>query len=112
MIQQARSVLGDGDAVAMLMRMHCSPRSSGQRCDEIPPAHQVVGRGAKRKLPIDEASAAVSQLAEERDRLQPAERLLDQLPLAMTQAISRMSRGAGIDRTAAVAEFVFARRAE
>ena len=45
--------------------------------------------------------STVAEFAEERDGLQPAEGLLDQLPLALTQGIARMTRGATINRAAA-----------
>ena len=74
--------------------------------NEIAPAHQVVRGGTEAKQPIDEAPAAVAQLAEQRDGLQPAERLLNQLPLAMTESIAGVSGRARVDRAAAVPEFV------
>src|SRR5688572_15857519 len=96
----------DVDAVMVMFGVPSSSSASRPLRDEITPAHQVVGGGAKAKQPIHEASATVAQLAEEGDGLQPAERLLNQLPLAMTDAIPGVSGGARVDRTAAVPEFV------
>src|SRR6476659_3671436 len=106
MVQHQMSALVEGDAVTTIMRIHCSSRWSSLLRDEIAPAHEVVGRGAETKQPIDEASATVSQLAEERDGLQPAKRLHNEFALAMTPAVSGVSRGAGIDCAATVAELV------
>ena len=69
---------------------------------EITPAHQVVGRGAEGKDPVDEAAAAVAKFPKQPDGLHPAEGLLDQLPLALTEPIPDVSGGAAIDRAAAV----------
>jgi len=74
--------------------------------DEIPPAHQVVGGGAEAKLPIDEPTAAVTQLAKQGDGLQPAECLLDELAFPMTEAKADVSRRACVDGAAAVPKFV------
>jgi hypothetical protein len=104
--QHPTSLLVDGDAVAMLMRIHRSSLSSALRCEESPPAHQVLGRGAKGELPIDEDRRGGAICGKERDRIQPAERPLDKLPLSMTQSISGVSRGASIAATATVDEFV------
>src|SRR5436190_11243606 len=98
--------LVDGDAGTTMIRIHRSRRSSDRLRDEIAPAHEIVGRGAETKQPIDEASATVPKLAEERDGLQPAKRLLNEFALTVTPAVTRVSRGAGVDRAAAVAELV------
>ena len=100
-VQHPMPFFNDGDAFISMIEIYLAPSSSRPSRDEIAPAHQVVGGRTKAKQPIDEASAAVAEFAEERDGLQPAEGLLDQLPLALTQGIARMTRGATINRAAA-----------
>src|SRR5262245_52349186 len=89
-----------------MSHVHRSPRSLRRLRGEIAPTHQVVGGRSEAKQPIDERSAAVAQLPQERDGLQPAKRLLHEFPFAMTQTVARVSCRARIDRAAAVAEFV------
>src|SRR5437773_7003145 len=89
-----------------MMRMYRSPGRSGPLCHESAPAHQVVGRRAEGEEPIDESSAAMTEFAQQSDRLQPTERLLNELPLAMTVPIARVSSRARVDRAAAIPEFV------
>src|SRR4051812_37949463 len=82
------------------------PSSSRGSGGQVAPAHEVVRGGAEGEDPIDEPAAAVPQLPEQRHGLQPAKRLLNEFPLAMTNAIARMSRRAGVDGAAAIHEFV------
>ncbi len=74
--------------------------------EEIAPPHQVVGGGTQGELPIHAPAAAVPQLPEQRDRLQPPKGLLNELPLLMTASIPGMSGCPRVDRAAAVPEFV------
>src|SRR5262245_35752503 len=88
------------------VRIHRSSLRSDALRHEIAPAHEVVRGRAKAKLPIDETPPTVTQFAKQRHGLQPTERLLNELPFAMTEPIARVSGRAGIDRTAAVSEIV------
>src|SRR6266542_1887219 len=99
-VQRSISLFVDGDAFIAMIGIHRSLSSSRPLRHEIAPAHQVVGGGAEAKQPVDEMSAAVAELAEEPDGLHPAEGLLDQFPLALTQGIARMTSRAAIDRAA------------
>src|SRR5712691_8308362 len=96
-VQHQISLFNDGDAFISMIEIYLSPSSSRPLRDEIAPAHQVVGGRAEAKQPIDEASTAVAEFAEERDGLQPAKGLLDQLPFALAQGIGRMTRRAPIN---------------
>ena len=100
-VQHPTPFFNDGDAFISMIEIYRSPSSSRPLRNEIAPAHQIVGGRPEAKHPVDEASATVAEFAEERDGLQPAEGLLDQLPLALTQGIARMPRGATINRAAA-----------
>ena len=105
-LQLPISVVVDSDAfIAMIGHPRGSSASRASR-DEIAPAHQVVGGRAEAKQPVDKTSASVPQFAEERDGLQPAKGLFDQLPLAMADAIPGVSGRARVDRAAPVSEFV------
>src|SRR6266545_4693552 len=101
-VQHSNSFFVEGDALIAMIGIHRLPSSSGALCHEIAPPHQVVGRRAEAKQPVDEASAPMPQFAEEGDGLQPAEGLLDQLSLALTQRVARMTRGAAVDGTAPI----------
>src|SRR5579862_6157658 len=86
--------------------IHRSPSSSRALRHEIAPAHEVVGGGAEAKQPVDQSSATVPQFAKQRDGLQPAEGLLNELALAMTEPIPDVSGRARVDGGATVPEFV------
>src|SRR6266705_1038177 len=101
-VQHAISFFDDGDAFIAMIRVPLSSSSSGPLRHQITPAHQVVRGGAEGEDPIDESSATVPQLAEQRDGLQPAKRLLNELPLAMTDAIADVSGRTSVDGAAAV----------
>ena len=83
-----------------MIGIYRSPSRLRSLRDEVAPAHQIVGGGAEAKQPIDETPTAVSQLAEERDGLQPAERLLNELALTMTEPVAPVSGRPTVDRTA------------
>src|ERR1700680_5140385 len=65
-------------------------------------AHQIERRRREDEGPVDTRPAAVPQLAQQANGLHPAEALLDQLPLLLTDRVARMTGRAGIDRTAAM----------
>jgi len=56
------------------LRRNCAAR-------QVPHAHHVVGRAGERKDPIDFQRSAMPHFAEQRNGLQPAERIFDALPL-------------------------------
>src|SRR5258706_14743690 len=97
------SFVFDCDGFIVMTRMSQSPSSSGPLRPEVAPADQVVGRGAEGKDPVDESSAAMSEFAEEADGFHPAEGLLDQLPLALTEGIAGVAHRAPVDGPAAAA---------
>src|ERR1700674_3356348 len=69
-----------------------SPRSRGPR-EQCPQADQVVRRRRERDDPIDAFPAAMPELAQPADGLQPAKDLLDQLPLPLADRVAGMTRG-------------------
>ena len=62
-------------------------------------SHQVVRRSGKGEDPLDSLAALVMQLSEQGDRFHPAQALFDLFSFPLTDRVSRMSRGSGIDRT-------------
>src|SRR6266545_1862844 len=68
--------------------------------EKRPQADQVVGRCREGHDPIDKVAAAMAELAQTADRLQPAEDLLDQFPFLLTDRIARMPCGPLVDRAA------------
>src|SRR5215210_2009248 len=80
-------------------RPRAARRSRGPR-QQVPQADQVVGRRGEGHDPIDELSAAVPELPQATDGLHPAEDLLDQLPLLLTDGVTGLPGGAAVDRTA------------
>src|SRR5688572_5232799 len=105
-VQYPISFVVHGDAFIAVIQIPSASSTLRPLRDQIAPAHQVVGGSAKAKQPVDEPSAAVAQLAEERDSLQPPERLLNELPLSMTEPIADVSSRARVDRAAAVPKCV------
>ena len=74
-------------------------RRLGTRRPQIPQPHQVIRRGGEGELPIHPLDAAVPELAQPADGLQPPKDLFDELPFALTDVIARMPRRPAIDRT-------------
>src|SRR5439155_11410750 len=71
-------------------------RSRGPR-EQRAQADQVVRRGREGDDPIDACTAAMPKLAQPADGFQPAEDLLDQLPLLLADGVPGMARGPIID---------------
>src|SRR5437870_653264 len=94
------------DVFIAMIPIVSSPSSSRVLGHQVTPPHKVVRRRAEGEDPINEPSAAVPQLAEQRDGLQPTKRLLNEFPLAMTDAIADVSGRTRVDGAAAVSEFV------
>lgn len=68
---------------------------------QVSHAHQVVSRAPEGEHPVHLENAAVPNLAQQRDRLQPAETFFDPLVLDLADAIAFVPRRPLIDRTAA-----------
>src|SRR5678815_2017950 len=75
------------------------PWSRGPR-QQRAQADQVVRRRREGDDPIDECPAAMAELAQPADRLQPPKDLFDQLPLLLADGIAGMPRGSLIDGAA------------
>ena len=73
---------------------------SRRSCQQRAQPDQVVGRGGEGHDPIDERVAAMSQLAQPTDGLQPAEDLLDEFPSPLTDGVARVPRGPAVDGAA------------
>ena len=78
-------------------RSQCPPsdvawRSCGSR-QQRAQADQVIRRSREGDDPIDAGAAAMPELAQPADGLQPAEDLLDQLPLPLADRVAGMPRG-------------------
>ena len=66
----------------------------------------LYAAAVKVKIQVDQRPAAMAQLAQAADGLHPAEALLDQLALPLTDGVAGMARRAAIDRAAAGARRV------
>src|SRR5262245_55142492 len=76
-------------------------RSCGRGREQRAHPDQVVGRRGEGKDPLDLWATAVADFPQQCDRFHPAEGLLDQLALALTDRVAHVARGARIDGTAA-----------
>src|SRR5947209_1166432 len=85
---------------AVMIRGPHSFVSLGWLGEQRPHADQIERRGREDEGPVDARAAAMPQLAQQADGLHPAEALLDQLPLLLTDGVARMTGRPGIDRTA------------
>src|SRR5512145_1742974 len=74
-----------------------TPRSSCGPREQCAQPDQVVGCPGEGHDPVDELSPAVPQLPQAADGFHPAEDLLDQFPLPLTDGVARMPRSAGVD---------------
>src|SRR4030095_2850106 len=92
--------LGDPASLIMRHRTHVAALSRRLR-QQRAHADQIKHRGREDEGPVASRVSAVPQLAQQTDGLHPAEALLDQIPLLLTDRVARMAGGAGIDRTAA-----------
>ncbi len=80
---------------------HVGPDLRHRNCGgQVSHAHQIVGGAGQGKYPVHFAHPAMSNLAHERDRLQPAEAFFNPLPLLLTDGVTRVPRGAAINRAA------------
>src|SRR6185295_234271 len=92
-----------GGSVARRAGAACrSPCGRSCRClEQATHPHEVVRRRGECEDPFHPGPAAVAQLAEQGNGLEPAEGLLDLLTFPLTDRIAGMTRGATIDRTPA-----------
>src|SRR5213080_304665 len=67
---------------------------------QVSHSHQIVGGAGEGKYPVHFAHPAMSNLPHERDRLQPAEAFFDPFPLLLADGVTRVPRGAAINRAA------------
>src|SRR6516162_4242949 len=75
---------------------------SSRRGQQLWDANEVVGCGGEHEEPLDQAATAMPRLAQAADRLDPPERLLDQLAFDGADPIAGMAGGTRVDRRAAV----------
>jgi hypothetical protein len=60
--------------------------------------HQIVGGTGQGKYPVHFAHPAMPDLSHQRDGLQPAKTFFDPLPLLLAEGVTRVPRGAAINR--------------
>src|SRR5215510_6520253 len=69
--------------------------SCGERA-EVPQSHQIVDRHGEGKHPADAVAAAMLRLAQQADRLKPAEHFLDPLAEPLAHRVAGVARGARV----------------
>src|SRR5713226_6615269 len=74
-------------------------RVSGFRQGQVPNADQIVGGHPEDEHPLDPLQAAMAQLPEPADGLQPAEDLFHALALRLTDLVTRVSCRPLVDGT-------------
>jgi hypothetical protein len=67
---------------------------------QVSHAHQIVGGAGQGKYPVHFAHPAMSNLPHERDGLQPAETFFNPFPLLLAEGVTRVPRGAAVNRAA------------
>src|ERR1700723_2977783 len=86
---------------SMLLETYVGPDLRHRSCDgQVSHSHQIVGGASQGKYPVHFAHSAMSNLAHERDRLQPAEAFFDPFPLLLADGVTKVPRGAAINRAA------------
>jgi hypothetical protein len=86
---------------SMLLETHVGPDLRHRNCGgQVSHSHQVVSRAGQSKDPVHFAHPAMPNLPHERYRLQPAEAFFDSFPLLLADGVTRMPRGAAINRAA------------
>src|SRR5882672_12385802 len=83
-------------------RLLASGRSLSGNLGQISNADQVISCGREDEDPVDAFAAAVPQLAQQADRLQPTEDLFDPFALPLADLVTRMPRSPAIDGRAAI----------
>src|ERR1700690_1672045 len=64
---------------------------------QVSHAPQVVGRASEGKQPVHHQGSAMTYLAQQGNRLQPAKTFFDALPFLLTDGVARVSGGSRID---------------
>jgi hypothetical protein len=84
---------------SMLLETHVGPDLRQRNCGgQVSHAHQIVGGAGQRKDPVHSADPTMPHLPHERDRLQPAEAFFDPFPPLLADGVTRVPRGAAINR--------------
>src|SRR5260370_5893457 len=73
-------------------------------CDlgQVSNSYQIVGGGSELEDPTYQGQPSVAGLTQQRNRLQPAKDFFHSFALTLTNLITRMARGARIDRTSPI----------
>src|SRR5258708_899064 len=77
-------------------------RSLSRDLGQISNPYQVVGGGSELKDPTHQRQSSVSGFAQQPNRLQPAKDFFHSFALPLTNLITRMARGARIDRASSI----------
>src|SRR5215471_12092456 len=86
----------------MLVKTHIGLHLCRWNCgSQVSHAHQIVGSAGKGKDPVHFVDPTMSNLAQERNRLQPAKAFFNPLSLSLTDDISRVPRSTAINRASA-----------
>src|ERR1700720_2168543 len=97
-----RCFLWPSESNPMLLKTAVGPDLHRRHCGgQVSHAHQVVGGAGHGKNPIHSTDAAMPHLPHQRNRLQPAEALLDSLSLFLAEGVTCVPRGAAINRASA-----------
>src|SRR5215212_4839943 len=92
-------------SLATLVRVPERLRATGRRLFlklvQISDSDQVIGGGSELEDPTHQLHSAVSGLAQQPHRLQPAEDFFHSFALTLTNSITRVTRGSLIDGAAA-----------
>src|SRR5215204_7662459 len=92
------------DSSATLVCLAESLRTTGRslflKLVQVSNSDQVIGGGSELEDPTDQPQSAVSGFAQQPHRFQPAEDFFHSFALTLTNFITRVARGALVDRTA------------
>jgi hypothetical protein len=85
-------------SVTLIMRPRAGRLGAYTQTNQPAQADQIVDGLRETHDPRDPLPPSVAEVAQQADRLAPAEALFDQLPLPLTLPVAGMPRGAGIER--------------
>src|SRR5215216_2259957 len=89
-------------SLATLVRLPECLRTTGRsfflKLVQVSNSDEVIGGGSELKDPTDQPHSAVSGFAQQSHRFQPAEDFFHSFALTLTNFITRMARGALVDR--------------
>src|SRR5712692_5270481 len=88
--------------VRFLSRLQTVGRSRSRDLGQVSNPYQVVGGGSELEDPTHQRQSSVSGFAQQSHSLQPAEDFFYSFALTLTNFITRMARGARIDRASPV----------